>query len=349
MGSSIVPRKKTGTKKASVINHIPEDRFLFSVLGTENDSFYEAIMEHFFEIRYFYRKDGNFIDFDFEDNTNWNSFKGANVVYIAQDYLNHLCFTDRLEAEFAFLLEKGYQILVPVDIFYVGAYGVHGFHLSHTLHISGLARDGQGYYCQDFFRSFYKTELIPRSNILEAVGNYWKLGYRNTRGQENCTGLAALKRKEKFVFQFRPRIFLNRFENMLNMDYDFETPSYGLGIFDAVIRTQTNEIPFFRPSAVRKLYEFTDDILEIMKYRLVFLKGCDGMFAADRLLEKCGELQKLCEQNRRHMVRYELSRGRQLIMDKDETVKDMTVPLARLKEEVAALIRQILDQARKVF
>lgn len=349
MGSSIVPKKGVCAKKASVINHIPEDRFLFSVLGTDNDSFYEAIMEHFFEIRYFYKKDGNFIDFDFEDNTNWNSFKGVNVVYIAQDYLNSLCFADKFESLLINLLERGYQVLVPVDIFYIDAYEVRGFHFSHTLHIAGLARDGQGYYCQDFFRGFYRTELIPGNNILEAVCNYWKARYRNARGQENCTGLAAIRRKQEFVYQFRPRVFLNRFEDMLNTDYDFRTPSYGMGIFDAIIETHVNEEPFFRPSTTRKFYEFMDDNIELMKYRLGYLSSCDSTFAGEKFLEKCGVLQKFCEQNRRQLVKYELARGRKLIVEKGESVKDMTVSLTWLKEEMTGLIEEILDQAKEIF
>ena len=110
MDSSIALKKVMYTTRTSVVNHIPEDRFLFSAVGTDNDSFYEAIMEHFFEIRYLYNQDGNFIDYDFEDNTNWNSFKGVNVVYIAQDYLNHLCFHDKLESLLTSFLERGYQV-----------------------------------------------------------------------------------------------------------------------------------------------------------------------------------------------------------------------------------------------
>lgn len=341
LGREIVSEKRTDRNNAAVINHIPEDRFLFSVLGTDNDSFYEAIMEHFFDIRYFYKEEGNFIDFDFEDNTNWNVFKGVNVVYVAQDYLNNLCFHDQFENMLTSLLERGYQVLVPVDICYIGAYDIQGCHFSHTLHISGAGRDKEEYYCQDFFRGRYCMKRIPERDILEAVCNYWKLRYRNAQGQENCTGLAALKRKQEYAYVFRPRVFQQRMENMLYMDPAFRTSSLGLGIFDAIIETQSNEIPFWRPSSTRKFYEFMDDNMELMKYRLSYLRNCKDGFGEEEFLIKCCEIQKFCRQNRKYLAEYEIRHHRRLIVDKDETVKDMTAPLLWLKEEVISLFGKI--------
>lgn len=288
-------------KNTSIINHIPSDNFLFSVLGINNDSFFEAIMEHFFEIKYSYKAWGNFIDFTFEDASNWSSFKGLNTIYLAQNYLDLISSHTTMEKMVNNFLQLGFQILVPVDVCYIDAYNCHGHHKSHELNIVSIEDNNQAFLCKDFFGGVYKAMVISKYEILDAVCNYKDTYNEQWNGQE--TGLVALKRKERYVYQFQHRFFLNRLYNMMYYKYDFCTPSFGLGIFDAIKETHVNGVGYWRPSTTRRFYQFIADNIELIKYRLLYLNQINSAFRNIDLNLECDRIQKICILQRNKLLK----------------------------------------------
>ena len=117
-------------------------------------------MEHFFEIKYSYKAWGNFIDFTFEDASNWSSFKGLNTIYLAQNYLDLISSHTTMEKMVNNFLQLGFQILVPVDVCYIDAYNCHGHHKSHELNIVSIEDNNQAFLCKDFFGGVYKAMVI---------------------------------------------------------------------------------------------------------------------------------------------------------------------------------------------
>lgn len=335
-------------EKDLLINHIPEDNFLFSILGVDNDCFYEAIMEHFFEIRFVYKSWGNYIDFDFEENTNWNSFKGMNVVYFAQNHLDYLCRCGKFKEILISLLRQNYQILVPIDMHYIKSYLCDSHH-SHYLYILRFNQKENFLLCRDFFQNRYMEKWIPEQEVFQAIYNYGETNFRDVRNQKDTTGLAALKKKEGFLFQFRPRIYIKRLSDMLNFDYDFESQSYGLSIFDALIETHMNHVPYWRPSTSRRFYQFIKDNLELMKHRLTYLYKTDTRFAINEYIMRCEQLQKYCGAKRNQILKYEIRCRNEMIVEKGDDVRKMTDSLKFLRDEVVSLVKEMLRLAEKGF
>lgn len=190
----------------TIMRHLPEDNFIFAVLEKDTESFYEAIMEHFFDIRFFYRDSINSIEYDFEDNANWNIFKGLDVVYLSQHYINKHSSFDYIKSLIISLLNDDYYLLVPIDKYYIEEYKTDQ-HTSHTLMIGGYHQNHNMFICQDYFTGIYESKIIPVKNVIKGICNYHKTNYINSLGQSNITGVVGLKKKDNYNYSFNLSLF----------------------------------------------------------------------------------------------------------------------------------------------
>lgn len=166
---------------------------------------------------------------------------------------------------------------------------------------------------------------------------------------DKIQGWLRLKNKEGYVYQFRPRVFLNRLCNMLHYEYDLCTPSYGLGIFDAIIETHANNINYWRPSTTRRFYQFIADNVELIKYRLLFLCKINSAYRNVDFNIECERIQKFCILQRNKLLKYEILHENKLIVDKEEGVKEMINPLEQLKTQLHKLIEEIVNQFKQIY
>lgn len=287
-------------KYPTLLDHIPEDNFLFAVLGTDSEAFYQVIMEHYFCLRHYYKPQFNSIDIDYEDNKKWNAFNGLDVVYLAEDYVRRQ--QDTIVEVILDLLDSGYLLLTYVNEYYIPAYthAYQKYHAEHTMLIGEYVSENDSYICQDYFSKQYGVAFVAKSDLLNAIKNM-----RETNCMHN-SGVVALKRKENYTYTFRPIFFLQQLNGMLNTFHNQTDHSYGIGLFDAEKSVLLNNSPIWRPNTFRGLYQLLFDNIELMKYRIHFLYKHFRVFDKERFINACIDIQAKCKLYRNIFLKIEL-------------------------------------------
>lgn len=320
----------------SLINNLPSDNFLFSVVGTDNEHFYSIIINHYINMSSYYSHKYNNYYCLYKDSSMWSQFKDLDVVYFSRAYVEKN--VDQVFNLFRHLIFEGYCILSYINKYYISAYKrvYNRHHVTHEIMIYGYDDDTQLFDCQDYFSGIYKQSKVSAEELLQAIKNYDETNY-----SDYSIGIVAIKKREPCQNISSPYILRSKLiEEIENDFYSSEYMFTGIGIFDAMKSVLTNDINTWRPDAFRRFFQFLQDNILLMSYRLKYMQSQYSF--SPSLFSLCDELKQKCNIYHKMFLKIELQE-KSFFVSKDILKPEYVYYLEQLKADYVILLKNIIN------
>lgn len=333
----VVYMEKQNIIYPSLIDNLPSDNFLFSVVGSDNEHFYSVIMNHYINMSSYYSHQYNNYYSLYKDSYMWNQFKNLDVVYFSRAYVEKN--VDQVFNLFRNLIFEGYCILSYINMFYIPLYksSYHQNHVTHEIMLYGYDDETQLFACQDYFSGIYEQGKVSAGDLLQAIKNYDETNY-----PDYSIGIVAIKRREPCLTMSSPYILRSKLiEEIENDYYSTEYICTGVGIFDAMKSVLTNDINTWRPDAFRRFFQFLQDNVLLMSYRLKYLQSQYSI--SPSLFCLCDGLKQKCRIYHNMFLKIEL-KEKTLLVTKDILKPEYIDYLEQLKMDYIFLLKNIIEQ-----
>lgn len=321
----------------SLIDNLPKDNFLFSVIGTDNDHFYNIIMNHYINMSTYYSHEYNNYYCIYKDSSVWNQFKSLDIVYFSRAYVEKN--VEQVYDLFRELIFQGYCILSYVNKYYIPLYknSYHRYHSTHEIMLYGYNDETQQFACQDYFCGTYETGKVNANDLLLALINYDQTNYLNYNAS-----IVAIKKRESHFDIYNPYLLRSKLREEIENDYfSTEYVCTGVGIFDAMKSVLTNNISTWRPDTFTRFFQFIHDNVLLMSYRLKYLQSQYSI--SPSLFCLCDELKQKCKIYHRIFLKIELKEN-SLLVTKDILKPEYIDYLEKLKADYILLLKNIIAQ-----
>lgn len=262
--------------KKHMVNWLPADNYLFSVLQNSQIHYEKFVLENYIQMEC--NLNFGYAINIFSDMYQYNNFECFEIV---QFNLNQLdLFSTDIKQIIKKAIDYGYNFLIPVDTFFISQYSTaNKFHASHEINVCGYYDDF--FIAQDFFDfKKYKRQNCLQTEVERAIINYNKVEHISPN-----YNIVGLKLKDINTIQdFNIKKFYDGLKNFMSWDKPVSDIYYGIAWFDGIIADlNENKYRDFRVLEMQFLLEH----ISLMMFRLKYLIQKRNIKFLQDILESC--------------------------------------------------------------
>lgn len=211
-----------------IINFVPQNNFIFSILEENTHCFKQYIFENYIQTCCFYQPEWKALISRFADDYNRSFIKNKCLECLFVSKESFALLLPNIIDYIINTINLGFYISLNINMFYIAEYNIKK-HLPHEVMIYGYCIEDKIFYIRDFFQDTYRNGCCTFDELRNAV-QYYDLA----NIYYPYAGLLGIKPNDKQHISIDFMHFCTQLYTWLNGILNIRSVSYGVSWFDAL-------------------------------------------------------------------------------------------------------------------
>lgn len=319
-----------------IISFVPQNNYIFSILGEGHPLFYEYIFSNYIQIAFDYNYSWAALRTRFYDDYFYNYMKNQCLQCVTVTKEMFPVIGESPIGMITSLIDLSYYISININVNCIKEYD-NKKHMSHELMIYGYDSDTNEFFIRDFFSGVYRSGKCSFDELIDGIENY-----HLTNEQFMYDGFLAIKSRENYTPKINLIEFANQLHALVNSEYSMRDISFGLSWFDAIIYLLNNDKEHLFVLSLTNSIHFIQQHIILMRKRTIYLY--DNSILDYRFTTQLNGLESYVAQTKNKCMKIYVKGGYEEMLPFNDTQKEFFIgAFIKIRDDYRGILGELIQ------